>query len=122
MAGNAGKLLLKPGMRVGFVNPPPGHRDLLGPLPEGAGVADRGEVDLLLVFARNRADVEAAVPELERVPAGKLLWIAYPKGGAKKGTDLNRDILWELVKPQGLVGVTLVALDDTWSAMRFKRA
>jgi hypothetical protein len=122
MAGNTGKLLLKPGMRVGFVNPPAGHLDLLGPLPEGARVAAAGEVDLLLVFARNRADVAAAAPEFKRVSAGKLLWIAYPKGGAKKGTDLNRDILWEQVQPSGLVGVTLVALDDTWSAMRFKRA
>ena len=44
----------------------------------------------------------------------------------KAGTDLNRDILWNAVKTspggrlQGLTGVTLVSLDDIWSAMRFR--
>jgi hypothetical protein len=122
MAGNARKLLVKPRTRIGFVNPPPGHLDLVGALPEGATVAERGEVDLLLLFARNRAELDAALPELDRVAGDKLLWIAYPKGGSKKGTDLNRDLLWERMQPHGLVGVTLVALDDTWSAMRFRRA
>ena len=44
----------------------------------------------------------------------------YPKGGAKAGTDLNRDVLWQLVGPRGWTGVSLVAIDDTWSAMRFR--
>jgi hypothetical protein len=49
-----------------------------------------------------------------------LLWIAYPKGGAKAGTDLNRDILWNAVSQHNLSGVTLVSLDEAWSAMRFR--
>ncbi len=41
-------------------------------------------------------------------------------GGEKAGTELNRDILWQRVKPLGLEGVALVAIDETWSAMRFR--
>ena len=122
MADNARKLLLKPGMRLGFVNPPPGHLDLIGPLPAGAEVVDPGEVDLLLAFAGNRAELEAAVSQFERVRGAGLLWVAYPKGGARKGTDLNRDILQELLQARGLVGVSLIALDERWSAMRVRRA
>ena len=46
--------------------------------------------------------------------------MCYPKGGRKAGTDLNRDILWNLMQGRGLVGVTLVAVDNEWSAMRFR--
>ena len=49
-----------------------------------------------------------------------LLWIAYPKGGAKAGPDVNRDILWNAVSQYDLTGVTLISLDEIWSAMRFR--
>lgn len=49
-----------------------------------------------------------------------LLWIAYPKGGAKADTDLNRDILLNAVSQHNLSGVTLISLDEVWSAMRFR--
>jgi hypothetical protein len=29
-------------------------------------------------------------------------------------------VLWKATEKNGLVGVTLVAIDDTWSAMRFR--
>jgi hypothetical protein len=45
-----------------------------------------------------------------------------PKGGKRAGTDLNRDILWSLVEQHGWAGVRLVAIDDTWSSMRFRPA
>lgn len=52
---------------------------------------------------------------------GGLLWLCYPKGTAKIKTDLNRDVLRETVAARhGLEGVSLVAIDDTWSAMRFR--
>jgi len=51
-----------------------------------------------------------------------IFWIAYPKGGLTTKTDLNRDILRGEVLKLGLAGVSLVAIDDTWSAMRFRPA
>jgi hypothetical protein len=48
-----------------------------------------------------------------------MLWVCYPKG-SKNSTDLSRDVLWKAMEENGLVGVTLVAVDDTWSAMRFR--
>ncbi len=35
-------------------------------------------------------------------------------------TDLNRDILWAEMAPHGVTGMSLVALDGSWSAMRFR--
>ena len=108
-------------MRIRFVNPPPGHLEVIGGLPEGAEVAGEGPADLLLAFAGDRAALEAVGPQLEQVAGEQLLWVAYPKGGVRKGTDLNRDILQELLQRRGLVGVSLVALDERWSALRVRR-
>ena len=48
-----------------------------------------------------------------------LLWIAYPKAKALQ-SDLNRDILHQTAKQFNLDGVSLISLNETWSAMRFK--
>ncbi len=50
------------------------------------------------------------------------LWLCYPKGGSKKyKSDLNRDRLREMVRPSGFEAVTLVSIDDNWSALRVRR-
>jgi hypothetical protein len=51
-----------------------------------------------------------------------LLWICYPKKSSKAATDLTRDVLWDMVKGYGVVGVSLISIDDVWSAMRFRPA
>ena len=46
------------------------------------------------------------------------VWIAYPKGGK---SDINRDSLWPIVRDAtGMRPITQVALDVTWSALRFR--
>ena len=59
---------------------------------------------------------------IEVVEYDGLFWLSYPK---KKGgviSDLLRDKVWELVQPTGLRPVTQIALDETWSALRFRPA
>ena len=119
----ARKLLIKEGSRVALVNPPSGYAERLLPLPEGAALVDlQSGLDVVQVFARDKASLEQAAPALRSVRDGGLLWVCYPKGGRKAGTDLNRDLLWEELGRVGLTGVTLVSVDDTWSAMRFRPA
>ncbi len=119
----AKKLLIKPGSRIGLVNAPPGYAERLEPLPERAEVVDlQPGLDVVQVFAHDRAELARATGALTSVREGGLLWVCYPKGGKKAGTDLNRDLLWEELGKSGLTGVTLVAVDDTWSAMRFRPA
>jgi hypothetical protein len=60
-------------------------------------------------------------PALDHAADDRLTWIAYPKAGRLK-PDLNRDILWELLDGKGVRPVRQVALDDTWSALRFRPA
>jgi hypothetical protein len=48
------------------------------------------------------------------------LWIAYPKKTPGMKTDLSRDVGWEDVERASLSAVTQVAVDETWSALRFR--
>jgi hypothetical protein len=46
-----------------------------------------------------------------------VLWVVYPKDNR---TDLNRDSLWPILAAHGLRPITQVAVDDVWSALRFR--
>ena len=96
--------------------------------PEGVDLGDVEVVKSLatggvITFARTLAEVDGFIgPVREALVANRIAWILYPKAG-KLGTDLNRDVLWRhLGLSHGLTGVRQVAIDDVWSAMRFKLA
>ena len=73
-----------------------------------------------LVYVRTLAELEAkARPVIALAKGDGIAWLAYPKAG-QLGTDLNRDILWRHMLKKGVQGVRQVAIDATWSAMRFR--
>jgi hypothetical protein len=122
----ARKLGIKPGMTVTLIAAPDSVADLLLPVPDGSElreVAEGGASDALLLFAQDSASLDRLLAGgVEALKPGGLLWIAYLKGGKKAGTDLNRDLLRQQLEARGLAGVTLVSVDDRWSAMRFRPA
>ena len=113
------KLQIKPGQTVAVVGVP-GDVPLLA-----AGVnpaAEPGTADAVIAFVRNRAELgTGADAAIAAARLDRLAWIAYPKAG-KLGTDLNRDILAALVTERGVRPVRQVAIDETWSALRFRPA
>ncbi|QDU39393.1 hypothetical protein Mal4_37370 [Maioricimonas rarisocia] len=117
------KLVIRPGNRVLVKNPPVGFVESLTPLPEGAevAIAARGKFDHAVFFARNSTELRktsaAAVRSLR--PDG-VLWICYPKLTSGVESDLSRDRFCDLVAEVGLRGVTQIAIDDVWSAVRLK--
>ncbi len=119
----AKKLLAKPGHRVLLLNAPPGARELLEPLPDGAAcdTSPDGVYDLVLWYAAGRTELErlAASALAARKPDG-LFWVAFPKGSSRAQTDLTRDRGWDVLNAAGLRGVTLVSVDDRWSAFRLR--
>jgi hypothetical protein len=80
--------------------------------------------DAVLLFVNNLAEAQAlapgAVATVAPVKPEGILWIAYPKGGSGVKTDVNRDKLWPVVQESGWRPVRQIALDDVWSAMRFR--
>ncbi|HEX3030745.1 MAG TPA: hypothetical protein VHS59_00655, partial [Bacillota bacterium] len=77
--------------------------------------------DFVHLFVSSKADVDQMGPQaVTAVKPEGVLWISYPKGTSKTKTDVGRDKGWDAVKDLGFVGVSLISIDDTWSAMRFR--
>jgi hypothetical protein len=131
----AKKLRLQPNHRVVILNAPPGYLAELQPGPPDLHVAlDASQVyDAVQLFVSSVEELRNAGPPAIRavVPDG-LLWIAYPKGGGGKTrgtTDLpatpwwtKRDVLGEVTGETGYKPVAFVKIDDSWTALRFKRS
>ena len=122
----AKKLLIKPDMRIGVLNAPEGFTALMGDLPAGARVvadAEPGSLDVVLFFVKSLAELAAVAPQaMALVKYDALAWMAYPKKTSKIKTDINRDNSWAQMGGLGFAGIAMVALDETWSAMRFRPA
>ena len=117
----ASKLLITPDARVLLLNAPIGYAKKLDPLPSGVAVTDkRGKADVVIVFVRDSGELKRLATSFGSLEEDAILWVCYPKGGAKAGTDLDRDILHAAMEKHELTGVSLVAFDEVWSAMRFR--
>ncbi|MEO6539720.1 MAG: YdeI/OmpD-associated family protein, partial [Ferruginibacter sp.] len=81
------------------------------------------KIDFALVFAVNQKQLvdilKDVVPALQE---DAKFWIAYPKLTSKIASDLSRDKNWDFVSDYGFEAVRMVALDNVWSAGRFKKA
>ncbi|WP_068615873.1 YdeI/OmpD-associated family protein [Paenibacillus tuaregi] len=120
----ARKLRLPESGAVLILNPPDQYLQELGLSNEVTRVQEEPAVyDFVQVFVRSIQEVEELAPTAIRgVKEDGLLWFCYMKGGAKAGTDLNRDKGWDVVTGSGYEGVSLVSIDERWSAMRYRPA
>ena len=74
-----------------------------------------------MLYVANRASLEAALPGASAaLDSPGTLWIAYPKGSSKLQTDLTRDQGWDALKEQDLMWLTLISIDETWSAFSLR--
>ncbi|HLT81113.1 MAG TPA: hypothetical protein VKZ86_08780 [Cyclobacteriaceae bacterium] len=82
------------------------------------------EIDFAIVFVKSKAAVDKAFKSIEdKIQGDAILWFAYPKGTSKKYTaDISRDKGWDTLGNAGFEVVRAVAIDDDWSAMRFRKA
>lgn len=85
-------------------------------------LSDEG-VSFALGFVFTQAEVNALATELaKRAEGDAILWLAYPKSTSKNyKCDFNRDTGWALLGTLGFEGVRQIAIDEDWSALRFRR-
>ena len=87
-----------------------------GPIPDTASSGH----DWILFYAADRAALETSVHSVSTALASPgTLWIAYPKGSAKT-QDLTRDRGWDAVREEDLMWLTLISIDDRWSAFSLR--
>ena len=77
-----------------------------------------------LAFATTQLAVDKATAALTaRAADDVILWMVYPKGSSKRYTcDFNRDTGWAALGAAGFEPVRMVAVDEDWSALRFRRS
>ena len=117
----AQKAHVKPGTTVSAVNPVPGVVESLG-LPEDVTFVEPAAAQLLLVFVRDRAELQRLVPPaVEELGPASAIWVFYRKGSKAVGLDMSRDDVWALAETLGLRPLGIVSVDETWSAFRLRR-
>jgi hypothetical protein len=88
---------------------------------QDADVAE--EITFLLAFVRKQEEVsEIATIVAKKSKGDAIIWFAYPKKSSKKYTcEFNRDDGWDIIGKFGFEAVRQVAIDEDWSALRFRR-
>ena len=82
------------------------------------------EVEFSLAFVTKQAEVDKLAQAIaKKVKSDAVVWFAYPKGTSKKyKCEFNRDNGWAVLGELGYEPVRMVAIDEDWSALRFRRA
>jgi len=82
-----------------------------------------GKTNFAMAFVVTQAQLEAASTKLAEACEGDaVLWMVYPKGSSKKyKCEFNRDSGWQSLGSAGFEPVRQVAVDEDWSALRFRR-
>ncbi len=77
-----------------------------------------------LAFVTQQAELDALSIALSAKANGDAtLWFAYPKQSSKKyRCTFHRDTGWDVLGQAGYEKVRMVAIDEDWSALRFRRA
>ena len=80
-------------------------------------------VKFALAFAVTQSQLDRSASLLAAASEGDaVLWFAYPKGTSKRYTcEFNRDSGWSVIRKAGFESVRQVAIDEDWSALRFRR-
>jgi hypothetical protein len=77
----------------------------------------------LVAFVTKRSEIAKLATGLSKQAVGDaILWVAYPKASSKcYSCDFSRDSGWEPLGEAGFEGVRQIAIDEDWSALRFRR-
>jgi hypothetical protein len=111
----ARKLGLRPGLRLGLVDPPPGWA-LETPPP--LVTVDDGPADIVVVFVRRAAELADVAGLGERIFPDGALWIAWPRRAGGHDSDVTENAIRDAVLPHGLVDVKVAAIDADWSGLK----
>jgi hypothetical protein len=120
----AKKLGIKQGLRICILNQPEGYLNAVGNLPPHVTAVKELEarLDFIHFFVYSRKELETTFPLLKKkLSLNGMLWVSWPKSSARFPTDLNENVVREIGLRNGLVDVKVVAIDKTWSGLKFVR-
>ena len=126
MASVFGKLNLKEQKKIVVLNAPASFEQELKSLRGIAVLRDLKDaepVEFALAFVTKQKEVDTLGKAFGKKAQGDaVVWLAYPKGSSKNyKSEINRDAGWQVLGDAGFEPVRMVAIDEDWSAVRFRR-
>ncbi|SEL90669.1 hypothetical protein [Parapedobacter koreensis] len=85
--------------------------------------ADQVEsISFMVAFVTKQTEIDRIIEQVAtKLETDAVLWFCYPKGTSKKyKCDFNRDTGWASLGRYDLEPVRQVAIDEDWSALRFR--
>jgi hypothetical protein len=84
---------------------------------------DITEIEFVLCFATTQIEIDSFITAVNpKILGDAVIWLCYPKGTSKNyKCDFNRDTGWAIVGELGFEPVRMVAIDEDWSALRFRK-
>lgn len=81
------------------------------------------EIEFVLAFVKDQTGIDTMTPLIDQKLKGDgIVWFAYPKRtSGKYKAEINRDNGWDILGRSGFEAVRQVAVDDDWSAVRFRK-
>jgi hypothetical protein len=116
------------GTRIFVLHAPPGIAHEVEEMMSVARVSSRlpatPTVEFVMAFVTRQKQVDDLVRKIVPLMCSDgVLWFAYPKGTSKRYLcEFNRDSGWKELGKFGYEGVRMVAIDEDWSAIRFRKA
>ncbi len=100
----------------------PGIADDLENVVVDNEIDQRFPYDFMIIFVNKISEVKYYAPiALHNLVADGILWFCFPKKTSKiNNPAIDRDHGWKALNDLNFFGIRLVALDDDWSAMRFR--
>jgi hypothetical protein len=79
-------------------------------------------IEFAIAFATKQKEIDSTIKNIApKLAEDAVIWFCYPKGTSKKYTcEFNRDTGWASVGKFNLEPVRQVAIDEDWSALRFR--
>ena len=121
------KLNYKDHKQILALNPPQSFDSELSIMSDVATVikseAEISEIEFAIIFVTKQQEIGEIISRIyPKLRGDAVLWFCYPKGTSKKyKCDFNRDTGWSGLKKYTLEPVRQVAIDEDWSALRFRK-
>ena len=111
---------------VWILRSPPEFQPHLDEIAETTRIVNRDagkrRFGFALVFVKRCSEIADLAPRVvDRLENDGLLWFAYPKKSSSRySADIGRDDSWQPLGDLGYEGVRQIAIDEDWSALRFR--
>jgi hypothetical protein len=107
--------------RAAILNAPAGYEAASFPGLQPAAKTLSGVFDWIQIFVRDKVELEKLAPKAVRaLKADSIFWVSFPKGSSKIQTDLTRDKGWDILNTLDLKWITLISVNETWSAFALR--